>query len=190
MIRKRALVRSEVFFISVLAIVLIGAALMSASLSAPARALPPRPTAEPTVEPTVEPTAEPTPRSPTAKDVETGGYIELRAQFPADWPWHESPWQDMWTVVQWQDAGGDWLEVEGWQGGLDDVSLTPAVDGGISVVGEKVWWVAKPQMGKGPFRWAVYGSAGDELLATSDDFNLPAAPHEIKSVELRIANVE
>lgn len=188
MIRKRALVRSEVLFIPVLAIVLIGVVLMSDPLSTPARALPPRPTAEPTVEPT--PTAEPTPRSPTAKDVETGGYIELRAEFPSDWSWRESPWQDVWTVVQWQDVHGDWRDVEGWQGGLDGVSLTLAIDGGMNVTGEKVWWVAKPQMGKGPFRWAVYGSAGGELLATSDDFYLPSEPHEVKSIELRIANDE
>ena len=139
---------------------LLAAALLP-SLTQPALAqLPPRPTAQPTVQPTTQP-------EPLSEPVPSGGSIELRVQFPSTWPWDVSHWQDLWTVVQWQDEWGYWHDVEGWQGTLDDVA-----DGeGGAVVGEKVWWVAESDLGKGPFRWRVY--QGWRLLAQSGTFDLP-----------------
>jgi len=66
-----------------------------------------------------------------------------------------------WTIVQWQDAAGGWHNVEGWQGMLDEG-------------GQKVWWVARGDMGKGPFRWALYERPGGQALAYSSPFNLPS----------------
>jgi hypothetical protein len=70
----------------------------------------------------------------------------------------ESATAGLWTVVQWQDALGGWHDVEGWQGALDEGD-------------KKMWWVAKADLGKGPFRWAVTHSG--ERLATSELFYLP-----------------
>jgi hypothetical protein len=70
----------------------------------------------------------------------------------------ESAPAGLWTVVQWQDALGDWHNVEGWQGTLDEGN-------------KKAWWVDKADLGKGPFRWAVTQSG--ERLATSESFYLP-----------------
>ncbi len=69
-----------------------------------------------------------------------------------------------WTVVQWQDAQRNWNTVTGWQGSFDTI---------ISGVGYKLWWVAPADLGKGPFRWAIYDSKGGRLLAASEAFNLP-----------------
>ncbi len=67
----------------------------------------------------------------------------------------------VWTIVQWQDSGGDWHDIEGWQGTLDEGD-------------QKMWWLAPNLFGKGPFRWLVYQSTrGEELLATSESFYLP-----------------
>jgi hypothetical protein len=69
----------------------------------------------------------------------------------------------LWTIVQWQDSAGDWHDIEGWSGTLDEGS-------------KRVWWVAPAAFGTGPFRWTVYQSpGGDKLLATSDSFYLPDA---------------
>ncbi len=103
------------------------------------QALPPRPTPV-TATPTAVPSAY----------VREGGLIEL----------HVHPIQTgLWTVVQWQDARGQWHDVDGWQGTLDG-SL-------------QIWWVAPRDLGKGPFRWQVYRSYGGSLLATSQSFSLP-----------------
>jgi hypothetical protein len=109
-------------------------------------ALPPRPTAEPTSE----------------KPEETGGYIKLQVDAaPAE----------MWTVVQWVDANGDWHDVDGWQGTLDD---------GVT----KLWWVAPKDFATGPFRWAAYAAPEGELLGLSAEFNLPAQVKETVFVDL------
>jgi hypothetical protein len=119
-------------------------------------ALPPRPTPQPTVAPAPLPGVAGTP-------------IELRVEFPHAWPWTSVGWQDLWTVVQWQDARGAWHGVEGWQGTLDDV-----VSGeGGAIVGRKGWWVAQADLGKGPFRWIVSRGKGGQTLATSPPFYLP-----------------
>lgn len=119
-----------------------------------ARGLPPRPTPE---------TAG-APAGPVA-----GGTIELQIQFPADWPWGSAHWQTLWTIVQWQDAHGDWHDVEGWQGTLEEVR----VDGDGAVTGYKRWWVAQDDLGTGPFRWVVYQGADGPQLVASEPFDLP-----------------
>ena len=70
-----------------------------------------------------------------------------------------------WTVVQWQDAQKNWHTVTGWQGSFDTIT---------SGVGSKVWWVATTDLGKGPFRWAIFANQGGQLLAASQPFDLPA----------------
>lgn len=126
-------------------------------LARPALAdLPPRP------EPATEPTEE----------VSSGGsQLVLLVQFPQDWPWDSVHWQDLHTMVQWQDPNTSaWHDVEGWQGTLDSVEID---DAGL-VTGTKTWWVGGGEMGKGPFRWLVYDGPDGSLLATSAPFNLPA----------------
>jgi hypothetical protein len=99
----------------------------------------------------------PLPASPPA-----GGAITLRA-YPVE--------PGSWTVVQWQDAQGGWHDVEGWQGTFDREN-------------QVAWWVAPDDMGKGPFRWAVYPSRGGQLLATSDSFYLPDSVDKGVGVEI------
>jgi hypothetical protein len=93
----------------------------------------------------------------------------LHVQFPATWPWDSAHWQDVWTVVQWQDAWGNWHDVEGWRGTLDGVSVAKGGD----VVGQKTWWVAESDLGKGLFRWVVYRSEGGPQVGASEPFQLP-----------------
>jgi len=64
-----------------------------------------------------------------------GTYIELVA------PAHAGAW----SVVQWQDSAGNWHDVEGWRGTLDNR-------------GVRRWWVAAKDFGTGPFRWVVEGA--------------------------------
>lgn len=159
---QRANARSA-FVVAAACTLLAGIALLS--LAQPAQAeqagLPPRFTPTPTPTPASTPAP---PRSASA-----WGAIELDAQFPSTWPWASSHWQDLWTGVQWQDAHGNWHDVEGWQGALDGVS----VDESGSVVGRKTWWVAGADLGKGPFRWQVTRGEGGGVLVTSAPFNLP-----------------
>jgi hypothetical protein len=139
------------------------AALLPPVTQAAPSALPPRPTPEP-----VLPETSP-PRPPA------GGFVELRVSFDPVWPSSNRPWQELWTVVQWQDAWGDWRDVVEWQGTLDEVN---------GDVGRKVWWVAKADFGKGPFRWVVYERRGGEPLAPSESFYLPHVPGETAQVEM------
>jgi hypothetical protein len=111
-----------------------------------------------------------------------GGSIALCVQFPETWPWAEVHWQDLWTVVQWQDAWGDWHDVEGWQGNLEQVSVNESGQ----VVGEKTWWVARHDLGTGPFRWLIYQGKESRLLAASEPFYLPDSGGAIKQVEVAI----
>jgi hypothetical protein len=107
--------------------------------------------------------------SPTG-DGPDGAQLVLLVQFPNSWPWESAHWQELWTVVQWQDPHtGLWHTVEGWQGTLDTVEVDEA---GL-VTGEKTWWVGKDELGKGPFRWLVYREQGGGLLTTSTAFDLP-----------------
>jgi hypothetical protein len=113
----------------------------------------------------------------------TGGFIQLQATFPQAWPWGSAPWENLWTVVQWQDDKGAWRDVEGWQGSLDEI--VTGADG--TVVGHKTWWVSKSDLGRGPFRWRVYRSHAGWLLATSPTFDLPSQRHATTPVELTLA---
>jgi len=136
------------------ATIAIGALLLVALLAQTALALPPRPT--------------PAPKQPAAKPA--GSATVLLVQFPETWDWKETGWQNLWTVMQWEDEWGLWHDVTGWQGTLDDVEIQE--DG--TVVGEKGWWVPEAKFDSGPFRWNVYYSKGGALLAQSEPFNLPA----------------
>ena len=138
------------------------------SLTQPALALPPRP--EPTLTPSPTPPTQPRPQV-------VGGFIELKVSFGATWSSANLEWQDLWTVVQWQDTIGDWHDVEGWQGTLDAVK---------DKMGTKRWWVAPPELGKGPLRWIIYQSQDGPLLTTSDPFHLPAAENETVSLEVTL----
>jgi hypothetical protein len=147
-------------------------------LPGPSLALPPRPPVNPT--PTQSPAPGPGPGPASALP---GGTIVLRLLFPPTWPWDDVGWQDVWTVVQWQHPDGTWRDVEGWQGAPDRV----LVDGG-DVVGTKTWWVGQDDLGKGPFRWLAYESAGGPLLGASDPFDLPATANGAVLVEMTLAH--
>ena len=145
--------------LAVIGLLLIG-------LAQPALAdLPPRTT------PTPIPTEAFAPSAP-------GNWIELRVQFPSTWPWAKSPWNQVWTVVQWQDAAGNWYTVEGWQGTLDEI---------IKTEGVKAWWVSRSDWGKGPFRWVVYRTPGGAWLGTSQSFNLPGYDGATVKVEMMLS---
>ncbi len=143
-------------------------------------AAPPRPTLTPTPWPTPtpwltstpwptqQPTQQPT-SQPTERPAPTGGQIILRAEFAPTWPWDEAAWQEIWTVVQWQDREGKWHDVTGWRGGLNEI----VIDEKGKIVGQRVWWIERADLGKGPFRWLVYRDRKGALIATSDPFYLP-----------------
>lgn len=84
-----------------------------------------------------------------------GGWIELRAQNA----------KSQWTVVQWQDSAGNWVSVESWRGAFDSIG-----DG----TGKKTWWVDQSSFSATPFRWMVYEPTTNQVIATSQPFNLPA----------------
>lgn len=65
----------------------------------------------------------------------------------------------LWSVVQWQDAGGGWHDVEGWRGAVEN--------------GRTIWWVEKPHWGTGPFRWVVSEGVNGAIVGTSTSFHLP-----------------
>ena len=74
-----------------------------------------------------------------------------------------------WTVVQWQDETG-WHDVEGWQ--------APPQESWV------IWNVEEKDLGKGPFRWAVFeGQERGESVALSDEFYLPQGPGQELSLE-------
>jgi hypothetical protein len=133
--------------------------------------LPPRPTPCPTSTPL-----------PTPQPAPVGARLELNAHFPSTWPWAGIHWQKPRTVVQWQDAWGDWHTVEGWQGELDSVVI--GADG--EVVGQKIWWVAPADFDTGPFRWLVHLGAEGKLLATSAAFYLPHSNGAVVQVEVSL----
>lgn len=125
------------------------------------------------------PTVTSPPRPSKFTGTQRSGAVDLQVRFPSGWPW-DDPWQDLWTVVQWQDNLGDWHDVLGWQGHLDDIEVGEAGH----VVGEKRWWVAPADLGTGPFRWLVYQRQDGRLLATSASFHLPNVREESKAVEV------
>jgi len=120
----------------------------------------------------------PTPVQPAPRF--TGGFIELRVRFPQAWPWKGTHWQNLWTVVQWQDDRGVWHGVEGWQGSLDEV--VTGEDG--TVVGHKAWWVANDDLGKGSFRWQICRDRQGAPVGTSETFDLPSQRRVRTTVEV------
>jgi hypothetical protein len=130
-------------------------------------ALPPRPPI-----PTPTPTSLPPAQSPTVM-----ASIELHVRFGSKWSWETMTWQDLRTVVQWQDRLGNWHAVDGWRGALDEF---------INDEGCKVWWVAEDDFGSGPFRWAVTDGKSDKPIAASNSFNLPAHRNEQVLVEITL----
>jgi hypothetical protein len=71
--------------------------------------------------------------------------------------------QNIWTIVQWQDAHNDWHDVAGWQGTLDSNN-------------SKTWWVGEEDLDTGPFRWLVVED--NQILGISDSFYLPLHPYD------------
>jgi len=146
-------------FCSILVTGVIGAlliALLPALAQAAPSALPPRPT------PVSTPTPIPTQPAPPIAPV--GGTITLYA----------SPVRpEMWTIIQWQDAWGDWHDVEGWQGTFNEES-------------QVIWWVAPADLDTGPFRWTICESKGGDLLAFSESFYLPASAGRSVRVEVTL----
>lgn len=92
----------------------------------------------------------------------SGAFIEL---------WVEPLRPDLWTRIQWQDAFGDWHDVEGWQGSLNSDE-------------RGLWYVGPEHLGVGPFRWLVYERPDGQLLAASLPFNLPAQNGEVLQVTM------
>lgn len=120
-------------------------------------------------EPGLPPRETPTPTRPPDEgddkdDKPAGAHIVLEVQ---------SAPAGLWTVVQWQDSAGDWHDIEGWQGTLDEGD-------------QKVWWLAADLFGKGPFRWLVYQGQGGKLLAQSEPFYLPFSAGEKVKVEVSL----
>lgn len=110
------------------------------------------------------------PRPPTATPVPpTGGLIVLRVEATSPVP------EGLWTVVQWQDANGDWHDVEGWQGNFNEKL-------------EVVWWVAPEDLDKGPFHWVIYETQGSEAtMAISDSFYLPRSNRVVTEVVMLLS---
>ena len=101
----------------------------------------------------------PTPISVPKSTAPQGAHIVLQTQ------------AGVWSVVQWQDVNGDWHNVDGWRGTVTD--------------GTVEWWVAQKDFGTGPFRWAVYQSAGDsEPVSVSEAFTLPDAVNQRLQITL------
>jgi hypothetical protein len=144
-----------------------------AQLPTPARALPPRPPT-PTPLPTPGPTSAPT----TSTGAPRGATISLQAHFPLSAFYQ---WGALWTVVEWQDPDGTWHEVEGWRGTPDEITLNDQDE----VIIEKIWWVQKSDLGRGPFRWLVYVNEEGHLLTMSEMFHLPDVVGRTTIVEVR-----
>ncbi len=144
----------------VVGIMLIGLVLPVLA-GATALPLPPRPTTEPSVVVVVEKVPSPT-RITLSLDLTSGALgkgIDPQA---------------LWTVVQWQDALGEWHDVEGWTGPLDTIDATH---------GEKSWGVVRRNLGESPFRWLVYAKQGGTLVAASETFALPSSSGRTLNVQ-------
>jgi hypothetical protein len=124
--------------------------------------LPPRPI--PGLPPRPTPVLPPASTSSSRSQESVGGYIDL---------YIPSAPAELWTVVQWQDSLGNWHDVEGWRGTPDEGH-------------NKVWWVARADFGKGPFRWVIYENQEGELLAKSETFYLPDSAGKTVRVEVSL----
>jgi len=74
------------------------------------------------------------------------------------------------SVVQWQNAQGQWLDIEGWRGAVNH--------------GKTIWWVEPKDWGKAHYRWVVYEAASGKVMATSQPFSLPKQRGEVLTVTL------
>ncbi|NKQ35838.1 MAG: hypothetical protein HF973_09515 [Chloroflexi bacterium] len=113
--------------------------------------------------------------------VPVGSRLQLKTRFGESWPWDTMQWQDVWTVVQWQDDKGEWFDVTGWQGNLDSISQEEA--GWVAV---KEWWAADEVLGTGPYRWQAYSHPGGNLLAVSDLFYLADTSGGLVTVDIEL----
>lgn len=189
--RDQAVVHSVLVVLSIVIVV----AILFLTPMEPVQAIPPwRPSLTP--KPTSTPQPPPT-LQPVTEDKLDGVLIELRAEFPSEWPWYEIHWQDLWTVVQWQNnadstnPGREWRNVIEWQGTLDYITIDEVdcsnpfcTERDDLVVGYKRWWVSRTDMGKGPFRWRVHGSPAGQVLVTSDLFHLTSTKGIIRRVDV------
>ena len=140
-----------------LTLVIVCAALLG--FAPAANALPPRPTPPP-------------PDQPTSGSDDGSASVELHVHFS---PMQLSDWQKVWTVVQWQDRQGDWHDVEGWRGSLDEI---------VAGEGKKTWWVYRQDLGKGPFRWQIHWGP---VVVNSQLFHLPQVPGRTEIVGVSLA---
>ncbi|MBN2004933.1 MAG: hypothetical protein JXA21_16360 [Anaerolineae bacterium] len=139
----------------------------------PAPAKTPLPTATAT-----RPASSPQAAVPQAAE---GAQIALQLNFPEDWLWEQIGWQNVHTVVQWQDEYGKWHVVEGWRGALDSIENVAG-----QWTGQKTWWASAASLGTGPFRWLVYRADTGALLAISEPFGLPATMLQTTIVEVNL----
>ncbi len=84
-------------------------------------------------------------------------------------------WQELWTIVQWQDGKGRWHDVKGWQAAPEALSPGEA---------RLEWAVAPDDLGKGPFRWVVLRGRGGDTVAASEPFMLPSEAGAVEQVEV------
>ncbi len=112
----------------------------------------------------------PVPLPPTPEPIDrlVGGWIELQAQNV----------KGQWSVAQWQDSAGNWVNVESWRGAFDSVN-----EGG----GVKKWWVDQASFSVTPFRWVVYEPRTNQIIAMSQPFNLPTQNRQTVSVSVTLA---
>lgn len=112
----------------------------------------PRPTITPIPRPTL-----PTDSS-TRQDVE-GSQSSARIVLQ----WESEPiTATLSTVVQWQDTGGNWHNIDGWKGQFDNQHQVR-------------WWVAPQHFRTGPYQWVIFSDSddADKILWVSDPFYLP-----------------
>lgn len=116
--------------------------------------LPPRP----------QPTATPIPTQQSSPP--DGAFIQLQAS---------KSLPGAWTQVQWQNEHGDWYDVNGWRGHLDD-----------GAANMKTWWIASENLGDGPFRWVVFTEEDGTQLAVSESFDLPENIMQVQVITINI----
>ncbi|MCP4544476.1 MAG: hypothetical protein GY832_45780 [Chloroflexi bacterium] len=161
---------NPIYVCFILTIAVASLLLLGAGLSLPSQAAPSPPTSLP--DETSAFVRESTSPAPA------GGLIELRVEFSETWS--QVHCQELWTVVEWRDEKGVWRTVQGWQGILDSVST----DANNLVIGKKMWWVATDDLGRGPFRWAVYRTKNGRLLGRSELFYLPDSANATEIVDV------
>lgn len=114
-------------------------------------------------------------------DVPEGAKLSLQVQYAENWPFEDKYWQDVYVMVRWVDAFGNWHPVEGWQGNVDDIAQHD-----LAWVANKDWWVGHAQLGTGPYRWYVYDREGGNLLYESESFNLPESNGDLMIIKTLI----